>query len=89
MTDRTPPKNIDEYIASYPRPVQDVLERVRGAIRKAVPGADEVISYGMPTYKLHGRSVIYFAGWKQHYSLYPSTAPLVAAFKKARTVRSE
>lgn len=83
MTDRTPPKNIDEYIASYPRPVQDVLERVRGAIRKAVPGADEVISYGMPTYKLHGRSVIYFAGWKQHYSLYPSTAPLVAAFKKA------
>lgn len=82
-TDRTSPKNIDEYIASYPRPVQDVLERVRGAIRKAVPGADEVISYGMPTYKLHGRSVIYFAGWKQHYSLYPSTAPLVAAFKKA------
>jgi uncharacterized protein YdhG (YjbR/CyaY superfamily) len=75
------PRNIDEYIAGFPRPVQAVLERVRSTIRKAVPGADEAISYQMPTFKLNGRSVLYFAGWKQHYSLYPSTDPLVAAFK--------
>jgi uncharacterized protein YdhG (YjbR/CyaY superfamily) len=80
-TDRTPPKNIDEYIAGFPRPVQSVLKRVRSTIRKAVPGAEEAISYRMPTYKLHGRYVLYFAGWKQHYSLYPSTDHLVAAFK--------
>ena len=40
-----------------------------------------MISYKIPAYKLHGRAVLYFAGWKQHYSLYPSTDDLVAAFK--------
>ena len=61
--------------------MQAVLERVRSTIRKAVPGAEEAISYQMPAFKLNGRYVLYFAGWKQHYSLYPSTDPLVAAFK--------
>jgi uncharacterized protein YdhG (YjbR/CyaY superfamily) len=54
---------------------------VRSAIRKAVPGAEEVISYKIPTYKLHGGAVLFFAGWRQHYSLYPATSHLVAAFK--------
>lgn len=74
-------KSVDEYIASQPERVQRVLNRVRSTIRKAVPGAAEVISYQIPTYKLHGRAVLYFAGWKQHYSLYPSNDRLVAAFK--------
>ena len=66
-------KSVDDYIASQPEAVQAVLQRVRSIIRKAVPGAEEVISYQIPTYKLHGRAVLYFAGWKQHYSLYPAT----------------
>jgi uncharacterized protein YdhG (YjbR/CyaY superfamily) len=74
-------KSVDEYIASQPEAAQGVLERVRRTIRKAVPGAEEVISYQIPAYKLNGRAVIYFAGWSQHYSVYPSTARLVAAFK--------
>ena len=74
-------KSVDEYIASQPRAVQSALRRVRSTIRKAVPGAEEMISYQIPTYKLLGRPVLYFAGWKQHYSLYPSTDRLVAAFK--------
>src|SRR6185503_10392364 len=73
--------SVDDYIASQPEAVQGALDRVRSAIRKAVPGAEEVISYNIPTYKLHGRPVIYFAGWKRHYSLYPATGQLVAAFK--------
>jgi uncharacterized protein YdhG (YjbR/CyaY superfamily) len=79
--DQSPPRNIDEYIAGFPPAVQGVLKRVRSTIRKALPAADEVISYRIPTYKLHGRYVLYFAGWKQHYSLYPSTDRLVAAFR--------
>ena len=75
------PRSIDQYIAGFPQPVQAVLERVRSTIRKAVPGAEEVISYQMPAFKLNGRYVLCFAGWKQHYSLYGSTDPLVAAFK--------
>ena len=74
-------KSVDEYIASQPEAVQGFLERVRNTIRKAIPGAEEVISYQIPAYKLHGRAVLYFAGWKQHYSLYPVTDQLVAAFK--------
>jgi uncharacterized protein YdhG (YjbR/CyaY superfamily) len=54
---------------------------VRNTIRKALPGAEEVISYKIPAYKLHGNPVLYFAGWRQHYSLYPATDYIVAAFK--------
>jgi uncharacterized protein YdhG (YjbR/CyaY superfamily) len=74
-------KSVDQYIATHPEDVRAILQRVRSTIRKAVPGAEEVISYQIPTYKLHGIAVLYFAGWKQHYSLYPATARLVAAFK--------
>jgi uncharacterized protein YdhG (YjbR/CyaY superfamily) len=74
-------KSVDEYVASHPEDVRAVLLRVRSVIRKAVPGAEEVISYQIPSYKRHGGYVVYFAGWKEHYSLYPATAHLVAAFK--------
>jgi uncharacterized protein YdhG (YjbR/CyaY superfamily) len=74
-------KSVDEYIASQPEAVQGILGHVRSTIRRAVPRAEEVISYKIPTYKVHGAPVLYFAGWKQHYSLYPATARVVAAFK--------
>lgn len=74
--------SIDDYIARQPKAAQAALERVRRAIRRAVPGAEEVISYQIPTFKLNGRPVLYFAGWKEHYSLYPADARPVAAFKK-------
>src|SRR5262245_19078195 len=74
-------KSVNEYIASKPKDVRAALRRVRSAIRKAVPAAEEVISYQIPMYKLNGVPVLFFAGWKQHYSLYPAGAALVAAFK--------
>jgi uncharacterized protein YdhG (YjbR/CyaY superfamily) len=74
-------QSVDEYIAAQADAVQRMLGRVRSAIRKAVPGAEEVISYKIPTYKLHNCAMLYFAGWKQHYSLYPATERLLAAFK--------
>jgi uncharacterized protein YdhG (YjbR/CyaY superfamily) len=74
-------KTVGEYIASHPPAVQRALRRVRSAIRKAMPRAEEVISYQIPAYKLDGRAVLYFAGWNEHYSLYPSTSRLVTAFK--------
>ena len=72
-------KSVDDYIASQPEAVQPVLTSVRSAIRKAVPAAEEVISYQIPTYKLNGDAVLCFAGWKQHYSLYPVSDHVVAA----------
>ena len=74
-------KSVDKYIASQPEAMRSILRRVRSTIRNAVPGAQEVISYNIPAYKLHGGPVLYFAGWKQHYSLYPATGGVVGAFK--------
>ena len=78
-----PPRSVSEYIAGQPRAAQTALRRVRSVLRKALPGAQEVISYGIPAYQLHGRRVLYFAGWKQHYSIYPVTTRLIAAFGDA------
>ena len=74
-------KSVTEYIASKPKDVQVILKRVRSAIRKAVPAAEEAISYQIPAYKLNGAPVLYVAAWKQHYSLYPASNALVEAFK--------
>lgn len=78
---RTSFTSVNDYIASQPPAAQRVLKRVRSIIRKAMPGAEEVISYQIPAYKVNGRAALYFAGWKEHFSLYPSTDRLVAAFK--------
>jgi len=47
-----------------------------------MPNADEVISYKIPAYKLQGKAILYFAGWKRHYSLYPASKRLIAEFKE-------
>ena len=73
---------VDDYIARFPPATQAVLERVRGVLRKALPKAEEGISYGIPVLRQHGGAVIYFAGWKAHYSIYPSNTRLEAAFSR-------
>ena len=65
------PENIDAYIAGFPKDMQVILQKVRETIRRAAPGAEETISYNMPTFKLNGNYLIHFAGWKRHISLYP------------------
>jgi uncharacterized protein YdhG (YjbR/CyaY superfamily) len=76
---KTTISSVARYIAAQPKERRAALERVRRIIRGAIPGADEGISYKIPAYKLQGRTVIYFAGWKEHYSLYPVTADVVEA----------
>jgi uncharacterized protein YdhG (YjbR/CyaY superfamily) len=71
--------SVANYIASRPPGVRPTLRRVRTAIRKALPKAVETISYQIPAYKLDGRTVIYFAAWTHHYSIYPATRTLVTA----------
>jgi uncharacterized protein YdhG (YjbR/CyaY superfamily) len=60
---------------------------MRAAIRKALPGSEETISYKIPTYKLQGRTIVHFAAWTNHVALYPTgSAGVVAAFKKELAV---
>jgi uncharacterized protein YdhG (YjbR/CyaY superfamily) len=65
------PATIDDYIDMFPADVQTILQEVRRTIGNAVPAADETISYGIPTFTLGGRYLVYFAGWKHHLSVYP------------------
>jgi uncharacterized protein YdhG (YjbR/CyaY superfamily) len=71
---------IDEYIAIQPVATQVVLERVRATIGKSVPDAEECISYGIPAFRFNRRILLYFAGWKEHSSIYPASDAMVAAF---------
>jgi uncharacterized protein YdhG (YjbR/CyaY superfamily) len=75
------PKSVDEYIAAQPEAVRAKLEQVRAAIRKAVPDAVEGIGYRMPGYKLYGKPMLYFAGFKEHYSLFAASGTFFAALE--------
>jgi uncharacterized protein YdhG (YjbR/CyaY superfamily) len=63
-------KNVDEYINEFPKDVQALLIQVRNTIIKNAPHAEEGISYGMPAYKIHGKPLVYFAGFKNHIGFY-------------------
>ncbi|MAZ27335.1 MAG: hypothetical protein CL868_09695 [Cytophagaceae bacterium] len=63
-------KDVKEYIAKFPKDVAQILNTIRTIILDAAPGAVEGISYGMPAYKLNGRPLVYYAGYKNHIGLY-------------------
>ena len=65
------PANIDDYISTFPKETQIILEEVRSVIRKAAPGAEESISYAIPTFKLNG-NLVHFAAFKNHIGFYPT-----------------
>jgi uncharacterized protein YdhG (YjbR/CyaY superfamily) len=66
-------KTIDEYIATFPKSVQGILEEMREAIRESAPKAQEVISYQIPAFKLNG-NLVYFAAFKNHIGFYPTSS---------------
>ena len=68
-----PSQNVDAYLRPLPEAVRGRMQRIRLHIRKALPAATESISYRIPTYKLDGRPLLYFAAFKAHIGLYPMT----------------
>jgi uncharacterized protein YdhG (YjbR/CyaY superfamily) len=68
--DQSTPKTIDEYVAGFPRDVQEILENIRRTIREAAPDAEETIKYQMPTFTLKG-NLVHFAAFKAHIGFYP------------------
>ncbi len=79
-TERTAPKNIDEYIAGFPPDVQEILEQIRMTIRNAAPDAEETISYQLPTFRLKG-NLVHFGAFKKHIGFYPASSG-IAQFEK-------
>jgi len=75
------PQDVDEYLAGVPEPARSTLNKVRAAIRTAVPpGTTETISYGMPAFK-HNGVLVWYAAFSNHCSLFP-TGAVIEAFKK-------
>lgn len=64
---------VDAYLASLPQDQKVALQRVRDEVTRIVPDAVETISYGMPAFRLRGRFLVSYAGWKHHCSIYPLT----------------
>src|SRR5712692_9238564 len=74
------PKNVDEYLAGVTEPARSTLNKIRAAIRSVVPPeATEAISYRIPTFKYKG-SLVAFAAFKNHCSLFPMSLAVIAAF---------
>jgi len=69
---RATPASTNEYIASFPAGTQRRLKEIRATVKKAAPGADELISYGIPAFKLNG-PLVFFAAFRSHIGLYPVT----------------
>ncbi|HME07255.1 MAG TPA: DUF1801 domain-containing protein [Bryobacteraceae bacterium] len=82
------PKSIDEYIASFSPEVQAILAKIRLTIRKAAPGAKEIISYRMPAFTLNG-VLVYFAAFKKHVGLYPPVRGDASLEKAISSYRGE
>jgi uncharacterized protein YdhG (YjbR/CyaY superfamily) len=72
--------SVAAYLKAQPAAHRTMLEQVRRVIARALPQAEETISYQMPAFRMNGRVVIYFAGFKTHYSIYPASDALLAAF---------
>jgi uncharacterized protein YdhG (YjbR/CyaY superfamily) len=70
---------IDEYIASFPPEIREILEKIRSTIRKTVPDATEAIAYGIPTFRLNG-NLVHFAAFKNHIGFFPTSSG-IAAFR--------
>src|SRR5512140_2271964 len=73
----TAPRNVDEYIASFPRAVQEVLKKVRATVKAAAPEAKETLKYRMPTFVL-GENLVHFAAFEKHIGWYPTPSAIEA-----------
>jgi len=82
-------KNIDEFIAGYPKEVQDILQKIRGVIKEVAPQAVETISYGIPTFVFKG-NLVHFSAYKRHVGFYPASSgiekfePELAGYKLSK-----
>jgi uncharacterized protein YdhG (YjbR/CyaY superfamily) len=81
------PLNIDAYIAAFPSDVQEVLEKVRGTIKKAATDAEEAIKYKIPTFFLD-ENLVHFAAFKNHIEFYPTPSGIDAFNREVSRYKS-
>jgi uncharacterized protein YdhG (YjbR/CyaY superfamily) len=74
-------KTINDYLARVNPKQRAALQKLRQTIRTVVPGAEECISYGIPAFRLNGRSVVFFGAWADHCSFYPGSSATLKKFR--------
>lgn len=75
------PKGFDDYFGGFPPSTQTLLRKMRQAIKRAAPKAQETISYNIPTFTVNGKMLVAFAAFKSHIGFYPGAA-VIGTFKK-------
>ena len=76
------PTSVEDYMASLPEGPRAAMEKLRKTIKAAAPEATETLSYHMPAFKDHGRILVYYAAFKDHYSLFPASTKFIDAYKE-------
>jgi uncharacterized protein YdhG (YjbR/CyaY superfamily) len=76
------PKTIDQYFAGVKADQRAALEKLRKIIRTSAPEIEECISYGIPAFRLNGRSLVFFGAWANHCSFYPGSSATLKKFRK-------
>ena len=82
MVTKKTENEVDKYIAGFDPEIQDRLKEMRKTILDEMPDAEEKIGYGLPTYKLDGKNIVHFGGFKQHTGFYPTPSGLTAFEKE-------
>ena len=75
------PRTIDDYLAGVSADQRIVLEKLRKTIRAVAPKIEECISYGIPGFRLNGRSLVFFGAWANHCSFYPGNSTTLKKFR--------
>lgn len=81
-------KNVDAFIQAAPSEAQEKLRELLYLIRKMLPDAEEVISYGIPTFKKQGKPVVYFSGYRTHVAVYPASDAMEKAIPDIKLLRT-
>ena len=77
-----PTKTVEAYLGALPDEQREALQELRATIRSALPEATEHLSYQMPAFKAEGRFVVWYAAFRDHYSMYPASQGVRATLGK-------
>ena len=75
------PKTIDEYLAGVNADHREALQKIRETVHAVAPNAEECISYGIPAFRLNGRSLVFFGAWANHCAFYPGSSTTLKKFR--------
>ena len=70
-------KDFETYFSIFPQSTQQILQEIRHNIKQLIPNAEEAIKYGIPTFRLHNKNIVHFAGYKNHIGFYPGSKAII------------